>query len=269
MREKKSRSAPLDGAIIHAIRMVDQLERLHACPFKAESLPGHLIHIVIEGEVEQNAGGIIERFGPGDSIWYWENEPVQGRIIKAPWRFYTINFIAPSLPPPPLTERVKPASTHAISAAHEMFKIWNNTNMPQLERHLRLHKLLLEIMIELISESTLGQCAESEAALWWKVEAVVRHDLSQPFRIATICEMFHKSERSLFRACNKATGMPPIRRIRQIRLSYARGLLTHSGLTVSEVAYRVGYKRVQEFSRDYKKQFGIPPSQAKSRQKKL
>ena len=251
----------LDGAIITAIRMAEELSRNDPLPFKSESLPGHLIHIVLEGEVEQVAGGITERFGAGDSIWYWENEPVRGRIIKSPWRFYTINFIAPSLPPPPLAERVKPVSQQTIQKVRELIQIWKNTHIPQLERHLHLHKLLLDILIDLVSEDARGQCAESEAALWWKVESVVRHDLSQPLSIASICKMLHKSERSLFRACNRATGMPPMKRIRQIRLSYSRGLLLHSALTISEIAYRVGYKRVQEFSRDYKKHFGYPPSQ--------
>jgi AraC-like DNA-binding protein len=256
--------SPLDGAIITSIRQITEHSKTEQAPFSSASLPGHLIHIVTAGRVEQVSGGLLEKIGPGDSVWYWENEPILGTVTAAPWNFYSINFTAPSLPPPPLTERVKPASSRTVTAAQEMHRIWASNTIPRLERQLKLHQLLLEILIELLSQNALSQCAETETALWWKVEATVRHDLSQPFRLATICKMFHTSERSLFRACNRATGSPPMRRIRQLRLSYARGLLLHSNQTISEIAYRVGYKRVQEFSRDYKKWFGCTPSQAKS-----
>ena len=44
--------------------------------------------------------------GPGTAVWYHENEAVEGRILKAPWVYYTVNFHAARLPPPPFEQRV-------------------------------------------------------------------------------------------------------------------------------------------------------------------
>ncbi len=249
---------PLDGVIVTGIKLVDELTRSET--FRSASLPGHLIHIIAEGEVEQEAGGIVERFKAGDSVWYWENEPVCGRIIKSPWRFYTVNFLAPSLPPPPLNERVKPVSLETMSKMQELLHTWRNTRVPQMARHIHLHTLLLDIIFDLLSETTKNQSAETDARLWWQLEATLRADLSQPINLFLLCELMHCSERSIFRACKKATGLSPMKRIKQIRLSYARGLVQFSKRSISEIAYELGYERVQEFSRDYKKHFSCTPT---------
>ncbi len=253
----------LNGAIVTAIRLVDEITRRKTGPFEAVSLPGHLIHVVTEGEVEQEAGGIVERFGAGDSVWYWENEPVRGRIVKAPWRFCTVSFTAPSLPPPPPNERVKPVSKRAVTWMRDLLLVWRNTQLPPVVRHIRLHALLLEVILELLSDTAREQCAEAEAGLWWQLEAALRADLSQPVNLSVLCDLSHRGERSIFRACKKATGLPPMRRVKQVRLSHARGMLQFSHLSISEIAYDVGYERVQEFSRDYRKHYGCTPSETR------
>ncbi len=250
----------LDGAIITKIVLVDKITRLETGPFKSASLPGHLIHIVTEGEVEQESCGIVQRYRTGDTVWYWENEMVQGRIIKAPFTFYTVSFSAPSLPPPPLNERIKPYHSRTINHVRDLLQLWKNREMPPIVRHIRLHVLLLEVVMDLLSETVLGQSVEKETALWWKLEAALRQDLSRSISSNTLCQISHRSQRSIFRACQKATGLSPMKRIKQLRLSYARGLLQFSSCPVSEIAYDVGYTRVQEFSRDYKKYFGCTPT---------
>jgi transcriptional regulator GlxA family with amidase domain len=51
-----------------------------------------------------------------------------------------------------------------------------------------------------------------------------------------------------------------MKRLKQIRLSLARGLVLYSDLNMTEIALRVGYGRVHEFSRDYRKAYGRPPT---------
>jgi AraC-like DNA-binding protein len=253
----------LNGPIVTEIRLVDEITRPEAGSFEAVSLPGHLIHVVTKGEVEMEAGGVVERLKPGDSAWYWENEPVWGRIETAPWRFYTVNFAAPSLPPPLPGERVKPVSDRTVASMRDLLLVWRNTELPSLARHIRLHALLLDVILDLLSASATEHCAEAGTALWWQIEAALRADLSQPINLETLCGSSHRSERSVFRSCKKATGLSPMKRVKQVRLSYARGLLQLSQLSISEIAYEVGYERVQEFSRDYRKNFGCTPTQAR------
>jgi AraC-like DNA-binding protein len=258
--QKNEGTPNLSGAIITEIRTVDKIKHQEPGRFSASSLPGHLIHIVTNGEVEQESGGIIERFSGGDSVWYWENEPIRGQVIKAPWEFYTINFLAPSLPPPPLSERVKPLSRNTMQHAEKLLSIWHSTELSPMIRHIQAHITLLNIVQDLLSAEAREQSAESAAGLWWRLESILRADLSQPINLARLCKLGHCSERTIFRACRAATGLSPIKRIKNLRLSCARGLVRYSLLSISEIAYSTGSERVQEFSRDYRKHFECTPS---------
>jgi AraC-like DNA-binding protein len=253
-------SPPLNGAIVTGIKQIKEYTYSETGSFRAVSLPGHLIQIVTKGEVKQEAGGITENFGAGDSVWYWENEPVCGTIIKAPWKFYSVSFTAPSLPPPPLNERIKTVNKETANKMRLLLLSWKDHQQPRMTRHIKLHSLLLEIILDLLSETAKDQSAETEAGIWWKIEANLRSDISQPLSLESLCRIAHRSERSIFRSCKKATGLSPMKRIKQIRLSYARGLVQFSQLPISEIAYNIGYERVQEFSRDYKKIYACTPS---------
>jgi transcriptional regulator GlxA family with amidase domain len=51
-----------------------------------------------------------------------------------------------------------------------------------------------------------------------------------------------------------------MRRLRELRLAEAQGLLRFSTLSVSQVAEYLGYPRVHEFSREFSRRMGRPPS---------
>ena len=55
-----------------------------------------------------------------------------------------------------------------------------------------------------------------------------------------------------------------MKRVKELRLSYARGLVQHSELSISEIAYRTGYSRVQELSRDYHERFNVTPREERA-----
>jgi len=254
----------LHGSIIHDVMLVDELDRQHAGPFNSESLPGHLIHIVTRGEVEQRSGGITQHFGAGDAIWYYENEPIQGRILDTPWTFYTVNFRAPRLSAPPLDQRVKQAAPETIERMAQLLTVWRQTDTPAALRHLRIHALLLEIIADLLPADAHSYRVDRPTELWWEIEAKLREDLAKPIDLRFLQQLSHRSQRSIIRACHLATGLPPMKRVKQIRLSYARGLVQLSDFPMSEIAFQIGYNRVQEFSRDYRKRFGTTPSEDRS-----
>ena len=102
---------------------------------------------------------------------------------------------------------------------------------------------------------------DAGAGLWWEIESKLREDLSQPIDLNYIQRMVKRSVRTIIRACYLSVGKPPMKRVKELRLSYARGLVVHSDLSMTEVAFRVGYGRVQEFSRDYRKAYGTTPSE--------
>lgn len=249
----------LRGTIVEEVVLVDFIERRRTGRFQSESLPGHLIHIVTHGEVEQNAAGIVQHFGAEHAIWYNENEPIQGRILQVPWRFYTVSFMASALPPPPLDQRVRSIGPETVQRAQRLLDVWRQQEMPAMLRHMHVHRLLLEILVDILPTESHRHRVDAPTQLWWKIETMLRANLSEPIDLAYLERRSRRSRRSIIRACHLATGLPPMKRVKQVRLSYGRGLVQLSDLTISEIAYRVGYQRVQEFSRDYRKHFGISP----------
>jgi len=87
------------------------------------------------------------------------------------------------------------------------------------------------------------------------------HLEEEDFQVIHLCKIMKISRTQLHRKVKALTDLSTSEFIRQVRLQSAHHLLEHSGLNVSEVAYKVGYKYPNHFSADYKKQFGVPPNE--------
>lgn len=68
------------------------------------------------------------------------------------------------------------------------------------------------------------------------------------------------SPATLHRYFRSVTGYPPRQYLKRQKLIRAKGLLSAQGLTVAQAAHSVGYGDPTNFSRDYRKLFGHPPS---------
>jgi len=64
---------------------------------------------------------------------------------------------------------------------------------------------------------------------------------------------FHKHFRAL-------TAMSPLQFQKRLRLSEARTLMLSEHLDAATAAFRVGYESPSQFSREYRRMFGAPPS---------
>lgn len=255
--------ASIGTSPIQDIRLVARYQRKRrGWQFVATSLPGHLIHLIIRGQVRQECNGRGYHLKPGDAIWYHEDELVRGEVV-IPWTFYSVNFIAPSLPPPAFDSRVYHHRQRLIPGFRRLLAAWCHTDLSPLVRKLRAHAALLEILADLTVPSQSPFAFDPQAQLWWDLETQLRHDLRQPASLTTLSLQSHRSPATIARACTLATGLSPMRRLKSVRMSLARGLLLYSDLNVSQVADQVGYARIHEFSRDYRKHFGHPPSAAR------
>jgi AraC-like DNA-binding protein len=69
---------------------------------------------------------------------------------------------------------------------------------------------------------------------------------------------------SFHRAFKEVTGETPLQYLKKVRLLKAKGLLVFEGKRVEQVAYEVGYVSASQFSREFKRYFHVPPSEAQS-----
>jgi AraC-like DNA-binding protein len=55
--------------------------------------------------------------------------------------------------------------------------------------------------------------------------------------------------------------MSPLQYLKKVRLHSARAMMVDRGLNASEAGFRVGYANPSQFSREFKRMFGLPPRQ--------
>jgi len=87
----------------------------------------------------------------------------------------------------------------------------------------------------------------------------LRDHLGQPLSIADLAESLMISSRSLNRRFKAATGYSPQAWLQSQRIASAKGLLRHSNLPVSEIAWQVGLQDVSYFSRLFRQHCEITP----------
>ena len=89
----------------------------------------------------------------------------------------------------------------------------------------------------------------------------IRENYAGSFRVEDVADICGMSVSALHRNFRAATTMSPIQFQKKIRLQEARLLLATHPRDVTGIGYRVGYDSASQFSREYRRQFGIAPSQ--------
>ena len=93
----------------------------------------------------------------------------------------------------------------------------------------------------------------------------IREHYAKSFRVEDVAGICGMSTSAFYRNFQAATAMSPLQFQKQIRLQEARLLLAAYPRDVSGVGYRVGYDSASQFSREYRRQFGVAPSQDATR----
>lgn len=94
------------------------------------------------------------------------------------------------------------------------------------------------------------------------IQTEVLNHLSKPeFSVEDLAKLLFMSRATLSRKCKDELGMSPRAYIVQTRMEHACNLLQADTLSVSEIAYAVGFESLAYFSRSFKKQLGKPPSE--------
>ncbi|HDR68220.1 MAG TPA: response regulator, partial [Bacteroidaceae bacterium] len=90
---------------------------------------------------------------------------------------------------------------------------------------------------------------------------IINNKMMDPdFSVNKLAVEVGMSQSVLYRKLKALTDLSPNDFIKNIRLSRAEELLFKEDLTISEVGYQVGFNDPKYFSRSFKKQFGVTPS---------
>ena len=90
----------------------------------------------------------------------------------------------------------------------------------------------------------------------------VRVHLSEEgFGVEQLAEGLHMSKATLHRKVKSMTGLTPLEFIRNIKLKYACAMLSRPGASVSAVAYDTGFSDPKYFTKCFKEEFGMTPTE--------
>ena len=105
------------------------------------------------------------------------------------------------------------------------------------------------------------QLSEGDTRLLMDAYSVVRqHIQDENFSVEQLSEALFMSRSSLHRKLKACTGGSALDFIRKVRFDQACVLLREGGLTIAEIAYKVGFSSPAYFSDAFKRFTGISPS---------
>ncbi|MGB0370180.1 MAG: AraC family transcriptional regulator N-terminal domain-containing protein [Opitutales bacterium] len=178
-----------------------------------------------------------------------------------------------------------------MEAEHELFDLQSRpdalfVSKSTLQMRETVHRLLLSlrsaseariigpgIIRELIYRIMCTENAASLYALATKNSNLARIDRAlkqlhtnyhETIDVDALAALVHMSPSSFHRIFKEVTSTSPIQYLKRIRLDRARDLLRYNGLRVNEAAQQVGYESTPQFSREFKRIFGISPIEATS-----
>lgn len=108
------------------------------------------------------------------------------------------------------------------------------------------------------------QLATSSSGRYGQIARVLRRiqqEYSNDLDVASLARDANMGMSTFHSAFRQVTATSPVQYLKQIRLHQARTLLTVEGVTAQEAAQRVGYVSPSQFSREYRRMFGVSPSE--------
>jgi AraC-like DNA-binding protein len=90
---------------------------------------------------------------------------------------------------------------------------------------------------------------------------LLRSEYRLPITVDSLARAAHMSASSFHEHFKSVTGTTPLQYQKDLRLFEAQTLLLAKSHSVSAAAYDVGYESPNQFSRDFSRKFGYPPSQ--------
>jgi AraC-like DNA-binding protein len=93
----------------------------------------------------------------------------------------------------------------------------------------------------------------------------IREHFAEPLRVETLADMAALSPSAFHRRFKAVTALSPLQYQKHVRLLHARARLIAGAGSATSIAFDVGYESPTQFSREYARQFGLPPSRDAAR----
>lgn len=272
------RHAPEDGETVTVVPGLSLL-RLRSTLLVGRGLLRPSLCVVAQGEKTAQAGsGPTLRYSAGNFLASSIDMPLAGRVVSAS-KSKPYLAVAFALPPHDVLSVVKEAKltidTTACSARATFVGVCDARLLDVVLRSVsslgdEREALFLAPLLrrELIYRLVTGPSASAvcQSALLARADdgvgrAVdwIREHFKEPLSIQNLARLAKMSTSSLQHKFKAAVMMGPLQYQKRLRLEEARRLLLGGIADATHAAFDVGYQSTSQFTREYRRQFGLPP----------
>jgi len=133
-----------------------------------------------------------------------------------------------------------------------------------------LRAKILELIAYLARTYTQGKSIESQALIRvGNVIGALENDYAKDWKLDELATIAHMSKSNLLTTFRKATHQSPIEYLIHLRIQRAMEMMRNMDVTITEIAFAVGFNDSNYFSRQFRKIAGISARQFKDQQQKF
>ena len=219
------------------------------------------------------SGGSEYRFSDGRrrmlkagkiALFSEKSEYVVANVFNEPFYHYTINFSLASGISFPFDEAYL-ATDDTNSVIDECDKIitsrkqhgYAGTMLAMSNLYSLLYRIFSSPQFEMVDRKAYISVFPAIEYMESNYDSIITTE-----KLSSLCMMSNTNFRRLFK---EQCGVSPIEYLLKIRIARATELITQTSMSISEIAYRCGYKDVEHFCRTYKKRTGITASEVRKK----
>ncbi|MFD8964070.1 AraC family transcriptional regulator N-terminal domain-containing protein [Streptomyces sp. NPDC059568] len=278
LRTLLARHAQADGTTSIEGVLIGRAEKSDS---PSASMTGTLMALIAQGAKRLALGEYVYEYRAGQYLVASVDLPVTGHFTEGDPEHPALGFgllLQPSTVADVLMQATPGALPHNDTAPPAIAV--SDASDELLDAVVRLLRLLdqprdMDMLVPLIKREILWRLitseqgatvrqiglADSKLSHISKAVQWIRENYRDSFRVEDVAELIGMSSSAFFRNFQAVTGMSPIQFQKKIRLHEARLLLASHPKDIAHIGYSVGYESPSQFSREYRRQFGAPPSQ--------
>lgn len=274
-----SRYTPHDGYINLPLPGVNVMRISQVDAVASRGMSSACICIVTQGAKRTIVGQDVYEYDNSRMVIYSTEVPIVAKILKAspaePYLCLTLDIDSKKLAEvaqkvfaegAPKSKRssavfIGPANSQIVDAAIRLIEL-----IPQPEQAKLLVPLIMEEIYIRLLQSQIGnlvaQIGITDSHLQKISNAIawLRDNYTEPMKIEELARRVNMSVSSFHHHFKAITSMSPLQFQKELRLHEAKHLMLAKMMDVSTACMHVGYSSVSQFSREYSRLFGQPPS---------
>jgi AraC-like DNA-binding protein len=271
--------APHDGTFDLSIPglHVSRFSRVNAECVHALHLPA--LCIIVQGAKTVIVGQEVFEYDASRMLVFSVALPVAAQVTRAsysePYLAFRLDFdphkiaerVLKVFPQglPSVSERravyVAPLEAGIVNAATRLMECLAQPGDVELLAPLVKEEILIRLLRSRIGPRV-AQMGFAESSVHRIAKAIswLRENFSQPMKVEELADLVHMSASSFHEHFKSVTSMSPLHYQKVLRLQEARRLMLSTMTDAGTASQRVGYLSASQFSREYSRFFGSPPT---------